>query len=323
MKIYNKIIRYKNRKTSSLAFWWLQVKEGKGNYKLSQNQLDDYYVDFSEKVKYNYLFDKEGVPLLDYKGDIGIQYNPCAIAQYGLGLCSMWYETKEIKYLEKILVQAEWLIDNTVQGKNGIGRLEYSFQGEAYNQIMNVGYISAISQGQAISFLLRAMIILKRWDYMLTVEKLFKSFQYSIFDGGVVNYDEEGMMYLEEYPTIQISCVLDGFIYAMFGVYDYYLISGNDHAEKIFNDCCNTLKKRLPEFDLGFWSRADLYSKRVKMPASKFYHNVHIQQLKALYAITSEKIYKEYAVKWEKYQNNRWFSALALFYKCVFKIFYY
>ncbi|CUN52281.1 D-glucuronyl C5-epimerase family protein [Roseburia inulinivorans] len=322
-KFFDKILRYTNRKTSSLAFWWLPVKEGKWNCPLTRDEISDYYVDFSEKINYKYLFDSNGVPLLDYKGTVGVRYNPCAIAQYGLGLCSMYIKTKERKYIDKIRKQAEWISNNTKIGKNEVGRLEYDFAGEAYNQVLDKGYISAISQGQAISFLVRAMIILGDYKYLDTANKLFASFKYSIYDGGVVNYDEKSRIYLEEYPTKKISCVLDGFIYAMFGVYDYYLITADTDAENIFFDCCNTVEDRLKEFDLGFWSRADVYVEKPKMPASKFYHNVHVQQLKALYKITSREVYIEYARKWEQYQKNKIYSTLASLYKCWFKVFYY
>ena len=39
---------------------------------------------------------------------------------------------------------------------------------------------------------------------------LFQSFQYSVFEGGVVNFDNKGRMYLEEAVTEKISCILDG-----------------------------------------------------------------------------------------------------------------
>ncbi|WP_409015313.1 D-glucuronyl C5-epimerase family protein [Anaerostipes caccae] len=322
-RLIDTIKRYAQKDTSSLAFWWLPLYEGSGNYNLSKNQLCDYYLDFSSKAEYDYLFDENGVLLLDYKGRMGIQYNPCAVAQYGLGLCSKYIKTLDKLYLKKMETQANWLYDIMKIDGKGIGRLEYTFSADDYNQISNHNYISAIAQGQAVSFLIRCSIILGDKKYANAANALYQCFRYSALEGGVVNYDEQGRMYLEEAVTERISCILDGFIYAMFGVYDYYLFTGERESREIFYKCCETVEERLPDFDLGFWSRADCYMEKPKMPASKFYHNVHIQQLKALYVITGNEIYRDYADKWEGYQKNFLFQKLAFLYKCWFKIFYY
>lgn len=322
-RLFDTIKRYGSKKTSSLAFWWLPLYEGSGNYAFSKSGVWDYYLDFSSKSEYRLLFDENGVILLDYKGTIGIQYNPCAVAQYGLGLCAMYSKTKNLELLKKIKKQADWICQNVVIDNKGVGRLEYTFSSGDYNQLNNTCYISAIAQGQAISFLLRAGFILQDEKYCETAKTIFQSFRYSVAEGGVINYDEKGRVYLEEAITEKVSCILDGLIYAMFGVYDYYIYSGDENARQLFFNCCNTVKERLSDFDLGFWSRADCYLDKPKMPASSFYHNVHIQQLKALYVITNEPIFKEYAVKWEKYQKNKFFCLLAFVYKCWFKIFYY
>lgn len=322
-RLIDAIIRYGQKDTSSLAFWWLPLYEGSGNYCLSNKSYGDYYLDFSAKSKYDVLFDDNGVLLLDYKGNIGIQYNPCAIAQYGLGLCAQYINEHDEKLKSKINIQAMWIVSNMKIDDKGIGRLEYTFSGDEYQQIRNENYISAIAQGQAISFLIRAGLLLQKEEFFEAAGRLFESYKYTVFEGGIVNYDEQHRMYLEEALTKKVSCILDGFIYAMFGAYDYYLYSKDIEAKRIFDECCITVKMRLFDFDLGFWSRADCYLEKPKMPASSFYHNVHVQQLKALYIITGEEEFDVYAKKWEGYQKNIFFRIAAFLYKCWFKIFYY
>ena len=56
--------------------------------------LAEYYQDFSQKADYPGPYDSEGVPLLDYRGKIGRQYNPIAIAQYGLGNYNLYRQTE-------------------------------------------------------------------------------------------------------------------------------------------------------------------------------------------------------------------------------------
>ena len=322
-KLIDNIRRYSQKNSSSLAFWWLPVYEGSGHYEWTKECAGDYYVDFSAKANYKYLFDEKGVVLLDYKGKVGVQYNPCAIAQYGLGLYSCYLKDKNIELIAKMESQAEWLCNNVKEDRNGIGRLEYNFGMGDYAQNANEPYISAIAQGQAVSFLLRVGVLLNKKRYLEVAESIYKCFCFNITEGGVVNYDSEGRVYLEEAITEKISCILDGFIYAMFGVYDYYQYTHDAIAKQLFEACCKTIKTRIQEFDLGFWSRADCYLEKPKMPASKFYHNVHIQQLKALFVLTNEEVYEIYAEKWDRYQRNSFFCFVAFLYKCWFKIFYY
>ena len=320
-RLFNIISRYSQRKKSSLAFWWLPLYEGHGVYDLSIQKATDYYLDFSSKADYNVLFDENQVVMLDYMGSIGKQYNPCAIAQYGLGLLSRYLKSKDASLLNRAIIQGDWICRNMVISEKQIGRLEYTFSDFNYEGSHN--NISSIVQGQAISFLLRLYVITKNDEYLKCSDYLFRSFEYTTQEGGVVKYDAQGRMYLEEAITEKISCVLDGFIYAIFGVYDYYLITSDMAAKHIFEQCCITVSERLDDFDLGFWSRADCYIEKPKMPASSFYHNVHVQQLKALFILTGVQKFYDYAMKWQTYQNNFLYRKIAFLYKCWFKVFYY
>ena len=49
------------------------------------NALGEYYMTFAEKAGYAGPHDDRGVPMLNYHGQIGVQYNPIAVAQWGLG----------------------------------------------------------------------------------------------------------------------------------------------------------------------------------------------------------------------------------------------
>lgn len=314
------LYRYINKKKSAIAFWWLPVKAGKN---MENGMEKDYYVDFSSKVQYTLLFDEEGVIMLDYLGDVGKQYNPCAVAQYGLGLVSKYLETKDEIWKKKAIIQADWLLNAIKYTDNNVGRLEYAFDYGSYEMIQKENYISGIAQAQALSLLIRIFQITGDNKYLMGIEGLFQSFMFDVHEGGVINYDEKNRLYIEEIITEKVSCVLDGFMYGIFGVYDYYLFSGSEDARGIFEQACHTLSEILPDFDLKFWSRADCYLKSPKMPASAFYHNVHIHQLTALYRITGNATIKEYAEKWKVYQDNPIYRIMAFAYKCWFKLFYY
>ncbi len=66
---------------SHLTFWHETPAE---NPNSTPAALGEYYMLFAEKADYRGAYDPSGIPLLDYHGHIGQQYNPIAIAQYGL-----------------------------------------------------------------------------------------------------------------------------------------------------------------------------------------------------------------------------------------------
>jgi len=69
-----------------------------------------------------YLFDEQGIVQVDYKGEIGIQYNPVTIAQYALASYEQYLLTQEDKHKTTFLTQAEYLMNNfDVIGEDMVG----------------------------------------------------------------------------------------------------------------------------------------------------------------------------------------------------------
>ena len=108
--------------------------------------------------------------------------------------------------------------------------------------------------------------------------------------------DEQGDTWIEEYPLAKPACILNGFIYALFGVFDFYKKTGNDEAKKLWVKGITTLKHNLEKYNLGCWSRYDLFD---GMPATPFYNTVHVKQLNALFDITADQFFKEYSNRWD------------------------
>ena len=80
--------------------------------------------------------------------------------------------------------------------------------------------------------------------------------------------DKEGFVWYEEYPSLENEPphVLNGFIFALFGLYDYYKATESEEALELFNQGIKTLKEKINLWDMGFWSRYDLtdiYSENV------------------------------------------------------------
>ena len=68
-------------KRSHLSFWH---GDPEINLMLDIASLGPYYMLFKNKANYNGDIDSNGILMLNYHGKIGLQYNPIAIAQWGL-----------------------------------------------------------------------------------------------------------------------------------------------------------------------------------------------------------------------------------------------
>lgn len=271
--------------------------------------LDKYYLDFSVKANYLGEFDKNGIPLFGFGKEIPLQHHPVVICQYALGLYEKLHQLnyEDEKYIEKFLKQAEWLVNSAVYNNNS-ALWFFNFDVQRYK--LKSPWISAMAQGEAISVLLRAYGITNNKKYLQISENALSPFECNINNGGVLNSFNSSLIY-EEYPSEKASGVLNGFIFALFGLYDLKLLN-NSKAEKLFSDGFLNLLELLKFYDLNYWSRYDLYDYPLENPASFTYHSLHVEQLKALYILTSEIKIKAYIEKWENNLKGKFNKTKAL-----------
>jgi hypothetical protein len=278
-------------------------------------------MNFSEKAGYS-LLDDDGVPLLNYRGAIGVQYNPIAIAQFGLGNFNLYRTTGDAGSRVKFLTAAEWLCRNLEVNAHGISVWMHHFDWE-YRDRLRAPWYSGLAQGQGISLLVRAHAATDDGKYLLAAERAFQSFLSSTERGGVTFIDADGNTWFEEYLVSPPTHILNGFIWAAWGVFDYFLATGTGEARRLFESAVETLKKKLPEYDLGFWSLYEQSGTRLPMIASPFYHRLHITQLQIMHRLTGAATFLEYAERWRRYSRSRSKRTRALCYKGAFKLCYY
>lgn len=279
-------------------------------------ELGNYYLDFSSKALYPDQFSQDGIPLFTYGKESNIE-QPVVIAQYALGLISLLakdnFDNKELE--QKFINVANWFVKNKEQTKNGVGwfiKTPYLHYG------LSVPWISAMAQGEAISVLSRAAKITKDDLYEQIAIDALVPFEYNVLDGGLVNYFNSIPVY-EEVPTVsKTMAVLNGFIFALFGLYDLYLLNKNSKANLLFNNGAESLVKLLPYFDFNHWTNYFLYEYPKKYYSSYTYHILVTEQLKALYILTGESLFNDYANKWDEYSKSFIKKNFALFQKLLF-----
>jgi hypothetical protein len=308
---------------SHLTFWHDRPR---ANPDASAHQLGQYYMLFGEKADYAGHHDGTGIPMLDYHGRIGLQYNPIAIAQWGLGNYNLFCQTGENERKNKFLKACDWLCAHLESNKNGAWVWNHQFDWE-YRSRLRAPWYSALAQGQGISSLVRAYRETGVLEYLHAADLAFASFLRSTQEGGVTFTDDDGHVWLEEYVVTPPTHILNGFIWAAWGVYDYFLATQNKSAQDLFAQAVFTLRENLDRYDLGFWSLYEQTGPQsgalLPMVASPFYHRLHVVQLRVMHDLTGDDTFARFADKWEGYSQSRAKRTRALCYKGAFKLCYY
>ncbi len=304
---------------SHLTFWH---ETPQGNPNAPVDHLGEYYMTFAAKADYPGPFDSAGIPMLDYRGRIGSQYNPIAIAQYGLGNFNLLRATGDPARRTRFLLAADWLRSHLEPNSFGVHVWNHHFDWE-YRDTLRAPWYSALAQGQGISLLVRAHRETGEQRYLEAARQAFASFCKPTTQGGVTFTDDNRDLWFEEYLVSPPTHILNGFIWAAWGVHDYFLATREELARDLFTRAAQTQMRNLNRYDLGFWSLYELAGTRLPMVASPFYHQLHIVQLRIMQRLTGEKEFARVGDRWESYGRSRAKRTRALCYKSAFKLCYY
>lgn len=254
--------------------------------------------------------DDNGVPINDYQylGNVyvGKQRNAVTIAQRAL-VC--W--DKDVPFLfsfypfedrnkecdeQGFLNCAQWIVNNAVPSDTYV-TWEYNFPYEHYN--LTPPWRSAMAQGQCIQVLVRAYELTGESSYLELARKALGAFYVEVENRGVTLKGDEGWWY-EEYAGEGGANprVLNGHIYALVGIYEYYEETNDKDAKYLFDKGEAALKAHLCDYDTGAWTYYDTLGKM----ATQHYHELHIAQMLYLYNCTGDPVFKEYHDRWEHYR---------------------
>ena len=276
------------------------VNQGVGTC-YSKTEVAGYYNDLTEKV----TKDDPDILVPKYHVDTGEEiYFSIGIFQYGLAAYDLFLNTHNEIYKNKLIACAKWAVENQ-QEDGGWDTFTYENPEHPY---------SSMAQGEGISMLIRAHIATRDERYLQAAHKAKDFMIKPISEGGTTNYSGDDV-YL--YECTHDPLILNGWIFSLWGLYDYCKYIDDNDVEKVLTATLNSLKKKLPEFDIKYWSKYE-DGKRICSP---FYHKLHIAQLTVMHDLFGEQIYKDYADRWETYQSSFWKPKRAFVKKAIQKVF--
>ena len=268
----------------------------------SIDQIEGYYNNLTEKVtKREDLGNCVPMSSVDTGETI---YFPIEIFQYGLGAYDLYLLDSDKKMLIKVKAAADWAVDNQ---KDDGSWVTFTYENPEHP-------FSSMAQGEGVSLLIRAYLGLQDEKYIYAAKKAVKFMILPHEQGGTTKYQGDDVFF---YECTEDPLILNGWIFSLWGIMDYCKFFNDSEAKTILNKTLSTLERKLPDFDIGYWS---MYEDGMRI-CSPFYHKLHIAQLNVMYELTGTEIYKVYADKFEKYQNNGIDRKIAFLRKALQKIF--
>jgi len=189
-------------------------------------------------------------------------------------------------HLLQFYYAADWLVRH--QDDHGGWKIMVSRSVAEGQLSLEPGWYSAMAQGQAMSLLVRAHARSGRRKYLNAAVRALALFDTPSTDGGIVAKFMDHYVWYEEYPTIPPCFVLNGFMYALIGLYDISATAppgdGQSSALRLYSSGVASLRRMLPLFDTGSGTVYDLRHLTLGGAAAPNrarwdYHATHVNQL--------------------------------------------
>ena len=162
-------------------------------------------------------------------------------------------------------------------------------------------WLSALAQGQAASVFVRAFLQSGDERFASAARRAIAS----LLPGsrsGLVATTARGPV-PEEAPSNPPSLILNGWIYALWGLWDVARGLGDTASDAFFTASVDCLRRSIDKYDVGWWSLYSLFPFRLPDLAKPFYHRLHVDQLDVLYRLVGYSELRVAAQRWRAYDT--------------------
>ncbi len=296
---------------SELRLW--RQQQTQPNYQLVSKPTDatglpPYPVDMSPMLALPYgKLDKNAVPYnIRTGGGSTAAYQPTTIAQYALAQWNTFLATEKEEHKRAFLIQAHWFVEHEMRFSGEASGWPIPFPSHSYETPEL--WLSALTQGNVISVLVRAYLLTGKHIFLEVGQRAIRSFELDIQDGGVSTTIGEVGIFFEEVAVYPATHILNGYILALFGLFDYVALTGDSNIEMLIHRSLDTMHTLIDRYDTRYWTRYDLYSKHLATP---FYHSLHVTLLQALAQYSGCQHCLALALRWASYKYKPWYFVVT------------
>jgi hypothetical protein len=258
-------------------------------YKISNDSIPNYNKE---------IVDDKGVPYVYYREQNGVtagnQYNATIVCNYAIDYYRRILNTNDSITKAQFLNCIDWLADS-ISYKDNYGLYQFNWQQPWYLSV-GVPFTSGMTSGRAIEAFTDAYKLYHSPKYLGYAKTLVRGFYLPIQSGGFTYKEANGWWYEEiADKNLHTPRILDGHIFAITGVHEYWLVTKDDSAAYVVQKGIQALKYALPSYDIGNgWSYYDVYHKA----SDKKYHRLLASQMKQVWKITNDNFFYTFYNRW-------------------------
>ena len=248
---------------------YYHAAQGVGNH-FVPGELAGYYNDLSHKATWAGPVDTDGIPLNE-DADGNPVYIPTTVIQKAIGHWEQWLasgRTDEAQWAAFLGIM-RWAVRE--QDERG-GWPVWFLRSPVYCSVY-----SSMTQGEAASMLVRAYDVTGETEYLTAAERSLDLMLTPMEEGGTARADGARLV-LEEFPKIPHNTVFNGWVFSLYGLYDYLQVKEHADYQDALTQTVETLADSMGQIDAGYWS----YYDTDKNTASPFYQDLHVAQFDAL-----------------------------------------
>ena len=237
--------------------------------------------------------DATGVAMHRLPADGKLYDHPVNQAQDALAALNNHRLTGRADYLNRAVLNAQRLIDRRVVSDEAwYYPYRYDFALHDGSDVMRSPWFSAMAQGQVLSAFVRLNRVTGEQKWRDAADATFNSFRNAPVQGlpSTVYIDAENYLWLEEYPRwppTSSDRTFNGYVFAVFGLYDYLRLTGDPAAVDLWNGGLENARWHIQHGyrNAGYISR---YCLRHPSVLSAKYHDIHWHQMVSLHASTGD-----------------------------------
>jgi heparosan-N-sulfate-glucuronate 5-epimerase len=234
--------------------------------------------------------------------------------QFGLGCYEQFLDAGREEWLDAALAVGRRLIE--LQDTDGSW-----WHTDAFPHTFELAppWSSALPQGAGASLLVRLHLETGEPEFAAAARLALGPMRTPVEERGLRG-QLEGMPWPEEYPTAPPAHVLNGAMFALWGMRDVAIGLDDAEAGRDFDLGIDALVKNLPRYDTGYWSLYSLFPHPVSNVASSFYHSLHVSQLEVMNRFAPRPEFEATRQRWAEYGSSQSCRRRAFASKAMFRL---
>lgn len=227
--------------------------------------------------------------------------HPVYLVQYALAALGGFERTGDEAYLERALANTQRLVSLGELSPENELWFPFRFPHRYYDVTMPTPWWSSMGQGQPLSLFSRLAERTSEEKWRRLAQSTFRTFDSwrRLGHPWITTMDAHGCLWFEEYAgDVEPLLVLNGHIFAVYGLYDYAMLTADTHAIDLFDGGVTTVRTHFDsirvEGGVSYYCAREGYCQRPEWQNAS-YHPIHIQQLRTLASMSGDDTFRSYA----------------------------